>query len=142
MHHSMPKAFSQVPQSDGTVSWQQGGTQQQQQQQSQQQSLSVVATVWGVTQTTNSPQLQSNSFGQGPMTNMNPQFQGQQHPFASQGKAGYNMPAMQGMGHYSRERVMPPYRTSNVLSIVPERTKVIRKHFLMTVDGIVACNNG
>lgn len=50
----------------------------------------------------------------GPMTNMNPQFQGQQHPFASQGKAGYNMPAMQGMGHYSRERVMPPYRTSNV----------------------------
>lgn len=48
------------------------------------------------------------------MTNMNPQFQGQQHPFASQGKAGYNMPAMQGMGHYSRERVMPPYRTSNV----------------------------
>ncbi|XP_071829293.1 zinc finger MIZ domain-containing protein 1-like isoform X2 [Apostichopus japonicus] len=114
MHHSMPKAFSQVPQSDGTVSWQQGGTQQQQQQQSQQQSLSVVATVWGVTQTTNSPQLQSNSFGQGPMTNMNPQFQGQQHPFASQGKAGYNMPAMQGMGHYSRERVMPPYRTSNV----------------------------
>lgn len=110
MHHSMPKAFSQVPPSDGTVSWPQGGLQQQ----SQQQSLSVVATVWGVTQTTNSTHVQSNSFGQGPMNNMNPaQFQGQQHPFANQGKAGYNMPAMQGMGPYSRERVMPTYRAPN-----------------------------
>ena len=48
------------PNSESSVAWQQGG------QQPTQQSLSVVTTVWGVTQTSESNSLSNNSMQQGP----------------------------------------------------------------------------